>query len=111
MRAFIPVSPIDEEAEFESNEPIAIESPIADSVRQSTWHFPKTTEPDPKMIYAFLGLFAVVGILGVRMFTLTPRVVALTGTLPPIAASALPSEIGEWRVGEFHEVKRDRGDS
>jgi len=105
IRAFFPLSIVDEELDEVSGEKRRV--PTA---TKALWRFPIASMPDPRIVYAFVGLFALAGILGLRMFTLAPRVATIAGKLPALIATSMPEEIGEWKVTEFREVNRGRGD-
>ena len=108
IRAFFPLAIVDEDADDVSS--VAFGAKTLPTTLKAPWSFPATSFPDPRIVYAFIGMFAFVGILSLRMFSLAPRVSAVAGTLPEMIATALPEEIGGWKAGEFREVKRSRDD-
>lgn len=108
IRAFFPLNVSDEDSEDAPGPAIPNVSPA--SVVALPWRFPTSSMLDAKLVLTFVCLFSLVGLLGLRMFTLGPRVSSISGNLPAMVATALPEKVGTWNVTDFREVKRDRGD-
>jgi hypothetical protein len=66
--------------------------------------------PERKWVLPIAGGFALVGILGLRVFSLAPAESILAGSLPAVNESVLPKTIGDWSVTGYREVKRTLDD-
>jgi len=108
IRSLFPLKPTEEEADDTVPQPS--QEPTTTSPSHSEWQFP-TWLPSQKQIgFMFTLLFAVAGLLSLRMFTLAPEPAALSESLPGLLRDAIPSSLGSWEISSFQEVKRSRED-
>jgi exosortase len=106
FRAFVPLKRAGRD-EFEETEKIEIAAPMP---TPGEWRFPVWALPERQWVLPIAGVFALVGILGLRVFSLAPAESVLAGSLPAVNESALPKTIGDWSVTGYREVKRTLDD-
>lgn len=106
FRAFVPLRRLDLEERGEA-EKTDLAVPTA---TPAVWRFPDSALPKRRWVLPIAGVFFLVGVLGLRVFSLAPTVSVLAGSLPAMNESVLPQSIGDWTMIGYREVKRTLDD-
>jgi len=110
IRAFIPVKVSEQDQDREQDSDDATSAAVSVPNTRLAWGIPESVDVSLQRVLPAILAFALVGLLGVRLYTLSPPVITLAGSLASVSRSALPDTIGDWTVKNFREVTRSSGD-
>lgn len=106
IRAFVPLR----NSEGDELPNASISKSTTTPAATPAFEFPNWLPSQRQLGMVFSLLFAVVGLLSLRMFTLAPATATISSSLTGLTQGALPATINGWEVVSFQEVKRSRED-